>query len=278
MGLAVLAMAAPATAQGPVEVTASITLPLVPVGGAFMTEYRPGLVAGTATGGRAGQTLTLDGSRRVGFEGSLSWLATRHAGLQMILRRDSRRFDSPNTPYALELDYLSRPPPDYVERAVRFSRSFDWPSTDGWLTTWSVAANGLVRIDWEAADLSLTGGVLLSRTSGTFEPVGFHEFQLGGHSTLFDREALVRMAFEEQWQAGANLGATVAVSLGPHVALTAGVRLMTTPDLEVRVDRILSESMPFPASSRSDLEAALTAGLAGFDRWQTCLTAGLRIR
>jgi hypothetical protein len=276
-GIVLLTLSIPAAAQPRVEGFGSLSTPVGGPNGLFITDYIPELVYGGGTGGRAGQTLNLDSGREFGFEGGVNVLFVPRAGLQVFVSRDHRTFDGPNTPYDLRLEYLARQPPDYIQRAYTFDRSFDWPDTVGDMTTWHVAANGLLRFEGRRADVTLTGGLLLSHPTGQFETAAFHEFRLGGHSVLFYEEAIVGMKFEESWHAGFNAGAEVAVRIGRHVALTAGIRLLTSPEPIVDVAEIVDDYQILFDMTIEDIQAELGGNPADFDRFTPVFRFGVRI-
>jgi hypothetical protein len=275
-----LACSMPASAQIRVEGIGALSTPVTTPGGVFITDYVPQLVpsGGSGTGGAAGQTINLDSGRELGFEGGVNLLFTPRVGAQVLLGRETRTFEGANTPYDYSIEYLARQPPDYVERAYSSSRSFDWPDTTGDLTAWHVAANGLARVPvGSRADVTLTGGLQLSRPSGGFERAVYHQFRLGGHSVLFYDEALVSLRFAEDWHAGVNGGAELAVRAGRHIALTAGVRWRTFPDPTVDVARLLDGSLILFDLPLDDVQAAIGGVPADFDRLMPVFRFGVRI-
>jgi hypothetical protein len=272
-----LGLSVQATAQPRVEGFGSLGTPVSGPTGFFITDYVPELVYGGGTGGRAGQTINLDSGREFGFEGGVNVLFGPRAGLQVFVGRANQTFEGPNTPYDLRLEYLARQPPDHIQRSYTFDRSFDWPNTTGEMTTRHVATNGLLRFEGRRADLTVTGGLLLSRPTGRFETAAFHEFRLGGHSVLFYNEAIVGMRFEESWHAGFNAGAEMAVHVGRHVALTAGLRLLTSPEPVVDVSEIVDDSRLVFDMTIADIQAELGGNPADFDRFTPVIRFGVRI-
>ena len=215
---------ADAFAQSHVEVFGGIDVATLAPAGTFTTDYATALAAGTTTGGRAGQTLALDVARRPGFEGGVNWLPVPHAGVQIFVGRVSAPVSGVNSPYDVRLDYVASPPPNYVPRPFTYERTTTWPDTTGAMTVWRAGVNAIARVSGRRANLTIAGGLLLSRLGGLFEPVGFSQFRLGGHSVLFGDEARVRMTFDGAWHAGVDVGADLAVHAGRHVAIVFGVR------------------------------------------------------
>ncbi len=277
VAVALLTLSLPAVAQPRVEGFGSLGTAVSQPSGLFITDYIPELVYGGGTGGRAGQTINLDSRRELDFEGGFNLLFVPKAGLQVFVSRVSGAFDGPNTPYDYRLEYLARQPPDYIQRAYTSERSFDWPDTAGDMTTWHVGTNGLLRFAGSRADLTVTGGLLLSRFSGGFETAAFHRFRLGGHSVLFYEEALVAMQFAPSWHTGFNAGVDVAVRVSRHVALTAGMRLLTVPDPTVDVATIVDDDTIFFDLTLDDIQAALGGNRADFDRFVPVFRFGIRI-
>jgi len=256
--------ASPAVAQSSIEVFGGLSVTLSPPAGSYETDYVPKLVFGTATGGQAMHTLTLDSTGRVGFEFGVNWLPTKHAGLQLLVDRMSHSLGGSNPDYQLALDYLARLPPDYIERPYSFSRSLQWPDTSGEMTLWRLGVNGLARFGGRSVDLTISGGLMWSRVSGGFEQAGYYDFHLGGHSVLFYNDVLLDMRLDEAWHLGYDLGIEAGFHAGSHVAVIAGVRFFG-PALEPEVlvgdilNTVIFEVPP------ADIEAALGGRRASFD-------------
>lgn len=278
--VSVLALGVPATAQSRVELFGGYQIPDGAVRGTFATDYVPLLVNGGTATGRGEQTLELQGGRPKGVIAGINWWPRSHAGVQLFVSRAAHSFSGANTPSRVQLTYLSRQPPDYIEREFTYDRSFDWPDTEGDFALWRVGANGVVRVGGRRADLTLSGGLLLSQVRGYFDRASYLEFRLGGHSTLFYEEALARLRLDDAWHAGYNAGAEVAVSAGRHVAITAGVRLMSAPprDIAVTAEILNVDQMIFEVPLDRVREHIGTRP-AEFSRWGTVVfTIGLRVR
>lgn len=272
-------LATPASAQSRVELFGAYAIPTGTVSGTFTSDYVPVLVYGTVTGGSGGQTLQLQGGRPAGFFGGINWLPVRQAGVQLFVGRESNQFTGVNTPNHIQLTYLSRQPPDYIERTFTYDRSFDWPDTRGDFSLWRVGANGLWRIEGRYADITLGAGLLLSRVRGQFDPASYYEFHLGGHSTLFYEEALARLRFVDTWHTGYNAGIEVAIPTTGHVAMTAGVRLMSVPgDVKVTTEITNADLMIFEISAAA-VQDHIGGRPASFSRWGSAVViVGLRVR
>lgn len=165
LALALLSVAMPVAAQSRLELFGAIPIPVKTVEGTFTSDYVPPLVnGGTVVSGRGGQTLQLDGGRPLGWFAGANWLMTPHAGVQVFVGRASHAMTGTNAPHQLQLTYLARQPPDYVEREYTYSREFDSPETSGTYTMWRVATNGLWRVRRGGVDV--TQPVRFSRWGG----------------------------------------------------------------------------------------------------------------
>jgi hypothetical protein len=278
--LLLFAMASPAAAQPRIEVIAAGALPAQEARGTFTSEYVPVLLnGGTATGGAAGQTLQLDAGRPGEFLVGVNWLFSRHAGVQVTVDRASHAIAGANAANRVQLTYLTRQPPDYIEREFTYDQSVAWPQTRGSFTRYRVAANALWRLNSRRVDVTLTGGVAFSRMQGHFDEASYVEFRLGGHSTIFYEEALVRLRFADAWHTGANAGADVAVPLGRRVALTAGVHLTSSPStLRVTPEILNADQMLFEIPLER-VQENLGAHPARFTQWGSpVFRFGVRLR
>jgi len=226
----------PVGAQPRLEMFGSLTLPFGTHTGRFVTDYRP-VQNGESTEGRAGQALSLDtsGLDFGGFEGGINVLFGPRAGIQVFVNRSSRTFDAPNTPFEEQFSYRSfgywigdlwNP-----EHVAFEERSEPWPDSQGTVRNWHVATNGLLRFDGHGADVTVTGGLLLSRASGRFAKVAFHEYEVLCTSRMYGlchMQLNASMQFKG-WSLGGNVGGEIAVPVGRHTAVTAGIRLLTSP-------------------------------------------------
>lgn len=278
--LSILVVGAPVQAQSRAELFGGYQIPDGAVRGIFATDYVPLLVNGGTATGRGGQTLQLQGGRPTGFIAGINWWPGRHAGVQLFVSRASHAFSNANSPSRVPLAYLSRQPPDYIEREFTCERSFDWPDTEGDFALWRVGADGVLRVGGRRADLTLSGGLLLSQVRGDFDKASYLEFRLGGHSTLFYEEALARLRLDEGWHPGYNAGAEVAVSAGRCVAVTAGMRLMSAPPRDIAVTaEILNPVRMIFEVPLDRLREQIGTRPAEFSRWGTAVfTFGLRVR
>jgi hypothetical protein len=275
-----LALAAPALGQPRIEVLVAGALPVREAQGTFTSDYTPALVnGGTATGGRAGQTLQIGAGRPRGFLLGVNWLITPRAGLQLTVDRASHAISGANAPNEVQLTYLTRQPPDYIEREYTYAQTTAWPDSRVAFTRWRMAASGLWRITGRRADLTLTGGVVFSRMQGHVDEASYLEFRLGGHSTIFYEEALARLRVDDTWRAGVNAGADLAIPLGRRVAVTAGVRLAASPSTIAITPEILNADRMIFEIPLERVQEHLGTHPIRMRQWDTpVLTVGVRLR
>ena len=277
--LSLLILAAPAAGQSRVELFGAASLPAREARGTFASAYTPLLVNGGPATGRGEQTLTLRGGRPAGVLAGVNWLVTRRAGVQVFVHRASHTLTGANTPNHVQLTYLTRQPPDYLEREYTYERSFEWPDTEGAVTWWRIGANGLWRMSGRRIDLTVSGGVLLSRLEGHADRASYVEFHLGGHSTIFYEEVLVRLRFADAWHVGYNAGADVALAAGRHLALTAGVRVWSSPARSAVEPEILNADQMIFEIPLARVQEHFAPPPARFSQWGSpVFTLGLRVR
>ena len=280
LALSLLLFAVPAAAQSRLELFGFIPIPVTTVEGTFTSDYVPSLVnGGTAITGRGGQTLQLDGGRPLGWLAGANWLITPHAGVQVFVGRASHAIGGTNAPHRLQLTYLARQPPDYVEREYTYDRVFDSPDTAGNHAMWRVATNGLWRLRRGSVDVTLSAGALFSRLQGYVDQVSYFEFRLGGHSTIFYEEALARLRLSGRWHVGYNAGGEVAISVATRVAVVAGVRVMSSPATSAVVAELLNADQMIFAIPLERVQERIGTHPVRFSRWGgPAITLGVRVR
>jgi hypothetical protein len=207
-------------AQG-AAVSGGIGLPIyLPDLTPYETSFEPPLLLGLQGTGRGTQALTLDRSTRPSFWGAIEWFPAPHAGL--VVRGSFLRtpFEGTNTPYQVTLDYLARQPPDSVERQYHYERTTPWPDTTGHLDTWSFDLQASVAGgSTSGVRVHADGGLSLISLSGSFGPVGFTTFQLGGHAVLFPNEYELVLAPARTWSAAAVISGGISLPLGSQAGI-----------------------------------------------------------
>lgn len=245
--------------------------------GTIVSAYTPPLIFGSDSTGSAGQTLAIDAGRGPGWQVGVNLFPSRHVGVQLIVDRASMDVSGANGPYAVTLTYTSRQPPDYVPRVFTTSASTPWPQTTGSLQQLAVAFNLVARTDPRRRVIaSVSGGGSYYRLTGTVQPLGYTEFHLGGHSTLFSED--FRLAVSPEGHVfGFNAGADVSVAIARHAAVVAGIRFLGGPaaDVPVRIAAIanadqivfsqtienISKQMALPGARLSVAAARTLVGL-----------------
>jgi hypothetical protein len=280
LAVSLLLVAMPVAAQSRLELFGAIPIPVTTVEGTFASDYVPSLVnGGSVVTGRGGQTLHVDGGRPLGWLAGANWLITPRAGVQVFVGRASHAIAGTNVPHQLQLTYLARQPPDYVERPYTYDREFDSPETAGTYAMWRVAANGLWRVRRGGVDITLSAGVLMSRVTGYVDQVSYFEFRLGGHSTLFYEEARARLRLAGRWHAGYNVGGELAMPVGTRVAVIAGVRVMPAPDTSAVAAELLNADQMIFAIPLERVQTHVGTSPVRFSRWGgPAITLGVRVR
>lgn len=280
LALSLLLIAMPAAAQSRLELFGVIPIPVTTVEGAFTSDYVPPLVnGGTTTSGRGGQTLQLNGGRPLGWLAGANWLITPHAGVQAFVGRASHAIGGTNAPHRLQLTYMARQPPDYVEREYTYDRVFDSPDTAGNHAMWRVATNGLWRVRRGSVDVTLSAGALFSRLQGSVDQVSYFEFRMGGHSTIFYEEALARLRLSARWHVGYNAGGELAIPVATRVAVVAGVRVMSSPATSAVVAELLNADQMIFAIPLERVQEHIGTRPVRFSRWGgPAITLGVRVR
>jgi hypothetical protein len=247
----------------------------------YDSSYEP-LFPGVEHTGLATQTLLLDAQRAPLFWAGIDWLPSPHSGFAVRVDYRQLPLAGANTPYDISLTYVSRPPPSQEPTEFTFEKSVDWPPTDGELRQLT-ASVGIVAHAGRAggAGARFFGGLGFTNLRGTLAPLGYTSFLLGGHSVLFEEQALVTAELESTTKIGLSVGAELHAPLGGRAAFTAGVRYFYPQTMEVPVIPTgLVEGAPEPVRQISVEElqrvldpAPLTIRPTTFD-----ITIGLRIR
>jgi len=250
MVLVVLACARGAAAQTPnpdqaprFELWGAVSSALSGPSGVFASSYSPPLLLDGAFVSQGGQRLTFDSRGAVGLEAGANVFVSPHVGIQFRFHRDAPDVSGTNPPYAVTLEYTSRPPPDNIPRPVTIHQSTPWPDTTGSLTRTAVDVNGVVRIGQpRRVSVTLSGGLTYERLCGTFQPIAFTTYRLGGRSVLFQDDFILAASLEPTNTIGFNAGGDINIGIHRGVALTVGYRYRGGPagDMPVRVTTIVN--------------------------------------
>jgi hypothetical protein len=200
--------------------------------GTVDVAYEPPMrLGGTPLESRARQVLNVEAGAGYGLDLGVNVFFNRALGLQGAFTATSANVSGTNGDYDTFLRYISSQPPDYQPREYTCEQSTPWARTTGTLGYRSLAIGGVVR--WRTATGraggTLAGGVDIDWFTGELESVGYTQFILGGHSTLFSvtHRVLVRPSTGER-SFGPYVGGDVHVAIARRVAIMAGVRIRLT--------------------------------------------------
>ena len=197
--------------------------------GTLVSGYEPPLrLGGTPLESRARQILNVEAGAGLGIDLGANVFVTRVLGIQGALTVTSADVSGTNGNYNTLLRYISNPPPDYQPRENTVESSSPWGSTTGTLGHRAIAIGGVVRWRTTAGRVggTLAGGLDIGWFTGELESLGYTQFILGGHSTLFSVTHRVRVRPSKGDRSVAPyVGGDVHVAITQWVAIMAGVRV-----------------------------------------------------
>jgi hypothetical protein len=202
--------------------------------GTVDSAYEPPMrLGGTPLDSRARQILNLEAGAGHGIDLGANVFFNRVLGVQGAFTATSANVSGMNGDYDTFLRYISRPPPDYQPTEHTYEQSTPWGPTTGTLRYRSLAVGGVVR--WRTATGrvggTLAGGVDIDWFTGELESLGYTQFILGGHSTLFPVTHRVRVRPSTGERSfGPYVGVEVHVATTKRVAIMAGVHVRLTSD------------------------------------------------
>jgi len=274
--LCIVAAPAGAHAQGGnapewprLRVRAGVSLGLAGPDGSLSSSYSPPLLLDGEFTSLAGQTLRLDTGSAPGITAGIDVFLSPRLGFGLVI--DSTSFDvaGTNAPYAFNLHYISRQPPDDRAQPVDLTRSIDWPDTVGSARQVAIAFNAIARAGpVDRLNLTVSAGPCIYRWSGTVQPLGYTAFQLGGHSVLFEDEYRLAAALKPHYGFGVDVGADLNVPIAHRAALLVGVRyfhagdaaLSATPAAILNADQLtLAQPLAAITSSVGSLPVRVAA-------------------
>ena len=249
--------------------------------GELVSSYSPPLLFAGDFTSRSGQTLALDARRAIGFETGANLFLTSHLGFQILVNRAAMDLGGTNGPYALELTYLSRQPPDSQPQTFTIQQSTPWPDTSGSLTQLTIAVNPVARLGRpDKLNVTVSGGLSYYRLKGTAQPLGYTTFRLGGHSVLFSDEYHLAVSLEPASVVGFNAGGDVNRPLSRHVAMVVGYRYLggSAPDVVVRLSTIVNAEQVINQETAANIAARLAPGPARVSVSGSRLLFGVKVR
>jgi hypothetical protein len=203
---------------------------VTPIGnGTLDVAYEPPMrLGGTPLESRAHQVLNVQADAGPGIGLGVNVFLNRVVGLQAGFAATWSTVGGTNGDYDTFLRYISRPPPDYQPVENTYAQSAPWGPTAGTLGYRAFAVGGVARWRTPTGRVggTLAGGVNIDWYAGELESVGYTQFILGGHSTLFPVTHRVRVGPSGSGHGFAPyVGGDVHVAMTPRVAIMAGVRI-----------------------------------------------------
>ena len=210
--------------------------------GTLESAYEPPMrLGGTPLESRARQVLNVDAGAGYGIDLGVNFFFNRLLGVQGAFTATSANVSGTNGNYDTFLRYISRPPPDYEPRENTSASSTPWAPTTGTLGYRSIAIGGVVRWRTTTGRVggTIAGGVDIDWFTGELESLGYTQFILGGHATLFSVTHRVRVQpSKEERSVGPYVGSDVHVAISRRVAIMAGVRVRLTSGRTVPIQAV----------------------------------------
>ncbi|MGD9903368.1 MAG: hypothetical protein AB7U83_07840 [Vicinamibacterales bacterium] len=263
-----------------VELWGALTL-VPPAGtGTLASNYAPVVTSAPDARGHLGQTLTLRPATGCGLEFGSNLYLSRRVGIQVFASRTSAALGGSNTPYDVALEYTSRPPPTNQPVPVQIAWTVDWPDTAGRLRQWSAGAGPAVRWQGRRTAVVLSGGFAWMRLSGDAGPLGYTTFALGGHSTLFAQDVLVRAALAPSTTLAGYAAAALDVGIGRHAAITVSLRTLVAPEMELRstIDAVIDGTEGATPTAVADIDRHMALAPARLPPSGVGILVGFKVR
>ena len=221
--------------------------------GTLDVDYAPPMRLGPAPlESSAHQVLRVDADGGHGIDLGVNVFFNRVFGVQGAFTATSADVGAANGNYDTFLRYISSQPPDYQPSEYTYEQSTPWAPTTGTIGYRSLAVGGVVRWRTDSGRVggTLAGGVDIDWYTGELESLGYTQFILGGHSTLFTVTHRVRVGPSGDERAfGPYAGGDVQVMIARRVAIMAGARVRLTSSRTVPiqvVDLVDADENPWP--------------------------------
>lgn len=247
------------------EIWGGLNVVSAATGGELVSSYSPPVLFASDFTSHGGQTLALESPRGIGFEGGINFFPTPHLGVQVLVNTASLDLGGANGPYAIDLTYVSRQPPDSTPQTFSVQYATPWPDTSGSVTQFTIAVNPVARLGRpNGLNATLSGGLSYYRLSGMAQSLGYTAFRLGGHSVLFSDEYHLSVSLEPANVIGFNAGGEVNLPLGPRMALVIGYRYLggATTDVSVRLSDIVNADQVANRDTPENIARRLAPGPA----------------
>jgi len=245
-----------------VEVTAAVGVFLPSLDTAYDNTYSPPF-SGRTLSGSAMQTLSLTAARKLGLSLGFAFLPRERIGIQVLFDAFDTSIEGESSPYRVDLDYITRQPPDYLPREVHIESARDWPDPEGRLANVAFSGNLLFAVGGETVRGSFSGGLSIFRARATVMSLAYTTFWEGGHSVLFSETYELEFEVEPATQLGLNFGGELSIALGSRVALSMDGRYFYAPSATadvrltdiVNIDEIIVRDPIDTVERRMDLAA-----------------------
>jgi hypothetical protein len=237
----------------------------------YVNQYVPTLTPPDRyIGSSASQTVRVKGKTTYGLNGFFNLMFTDNLGLQILADYHRPGIGGANTNYDVAMSFEAFEPETY-------SRSSEWPASDGNFTETAFSLNALARFHVASnLSLSVSGGPSVFHMEGKGGYIGYTFFNL---AYVDDQYVLsggtYQMVFEfgSQTTYGMNLGVEAAYEAFRHVILAFDVRWYGSPKRDVPLHIVADEVITQPID---EIEA--TIGLGTLQINPSYFRAGLAIR
>jgi hypothetical protein len=189
------------------------------------------------------QTLTIERKWGEGIQGGLSFFITDRFGLKFSLSYNRHKLSGGNSPYEIEMKYITYYPPYWDKFVATRNMVIEWMPTEGRLESLGFFLNAQFRFPLsEMATGTVSIGPGIFCVSGRFSALGYHEFWLGGYGSLFYNDFLLMMKIPASWKTCLNTDLEISLRLSKLVSLAARIAYMAAGNISrvPSIDRILS--------------------------------------
>ena len=182
----------------------------------------------------ASQTLTLQDRTSCGFNAGVSFPLHRSLRFKLSVNYSRSLLKGENSPYQIHLEYISMPPPNYTPIKIISDHSLEWTETQGSLKTLSF----LLNLEYAHAlsknmTVSFSAGGGLYWIFGDFNPLGYTEYWLGGHSVLMSEYYLLMLKIPSSNKIGINVDMGLAHRLSKKLFIAANIAYHLCGDLSI---------------------------------------------
>ncbi len=243
------------------EIWGGVTTVVTTPSGSFVSSYSPPLLFDGTFSSHAEQELMLEGRRTIGAMTGMNAFIGRWLGVQVLADWASMDITGQNGPYEYSLFYTARLPPNDVLVPTKIAQTIPWPDTAGTLKSVVLAFNAVGRVGrTDRVSLTVSGGPAYYHFSGSVLPVAYTQFQVGGHSVLFQNDYRVTMSLDAANAWGFDVGGDLNLPLGRHTALMIGYRYFGAGvfNASAAVASATSSDQPLAPESLAEVAAHLT--------------------